>query len=137
MPGPVDPVRRTGHRGAVAPHPSFDPNHLHGLEPGATRADVRRAYRRRALAIHPDVAAADATAADATAEMTLLNRARDELLARAPVPGRAATAPPDPRGDPATRPKPRPERETPAGTQDHESAWADHWSAWNELPRRR
>ena len=121
----------------MAPRPSFDPYRVLGLEPGATRADVRRAYRRRALAIHPDVAGADGAATDATAEMTRLNRARDELLARAPVRGRAATEPADPRGDPATRPKPRPERETPPGTEDHESAWADHWSAWNELPRRR
>ena len=122
----------------MAPRPSFDPYRVLGLEPGATRADVRRAYRRRALAIHPDVAGVDATARDATAEMTRLNRARDELLARAPVRGRAAaTPPPDPRTDPATRPKPRPEREIPAGTEHHESAWADHGSAWNELPRRR
>ncbi len=70
--------------------------------------------------------------------MTELNRARDELLARAPVRGRAAApTPADPRGDPATRPKPRPERDTPAGTRDHEAAWPDHGSAWNELPRRR
>jgi molecular chaperone DnaJ len=116
----------------MAPRP-FDPYAVLGLEPGASRADVRRAYRRRALAIHPDVAGHDATA-----EMTQLNRARDELLARAPVRGRGnMAAPPDPNGDPATRPKPRPEREKPAGTEDHESAWADHWSAWNELPRRR
>ena len=117
----------------MAPRP-FDPYVVLGLEPGASRADVRRAYRRRALAIHPDVAGDDATAG-----MTQLNRARDELLARAPVRrgGAAAAGPPDPRTDPATRPKPRPEREMPAGIEDHESAWADHWSAWNELPRRR
>jgi molecular chaperone DnaJ len=122
----------------MAPRTAFDPYLVLGLEPGATRAEVRRAYRRRALAIHPDVAGAEATRAEATARMTQLNRARDELLARAPVRSRAAAAPPpDPRGDPATRPKPRPEREKPAGTEDHESAWPDHWSAWNELPRRR
>ena len=116
----------------------FDPFVVLGLAPGATRADVRRAYRARALAIHPDVAGTDATAADATADMTRLNRARDELLSRLPTRGRAGAstgnAAVDP--DPSVHPKPRAPRPRPSGAEGHESAWSDHWSAWNELPRR-
>lgn len=116
--------------------PPFDPYAVLGLTSTATRSDVRRAYRKRAMAIHPDVAGTDATAADATAEMTRLNRARDELLARLPSRGRTGAAAGGAPPDPSVHPKPPKPRRRPAGAEGHESAWADHWSAWNELPRR-
>ena len=127
----IDRRPATAHRGGMpSRRVPFDPYAVLGLEPGATRAEVRRAYRRRAKAIHPDVA----DGADATGEMARLNRARDQLLAKA-APGRAAPAGNgDP--DPAAHPKPRRARTRPAGTEDHEAAWPDHWSAWNDLPRR-
>jgi len=50
-----------------------------GLAPGATAADVQRAYRRRAQVLHPDIAGPGATA-----RMAELNRVRDELLASLP-----------------------------------------------------
>ena len=119
--------------------PRLDPYAVLGLSAGATRADVRKAYRARAMAIHPDVAGTGATDADATADMARLNRARDELLARLPTRSRAAAgsgvaSPLDP--DPSVHPKPSKPRRRPAGAGDHESAWSDHWSAWNELPKR-
>jgi curved DNA-binding protein CbpA len=53
-----------------------------GLAPGATAADVKRAYRRRAWVLHPDIAGPGATS-----RMAELNRVRDELLASlAPAP---------------------------------------------------
>ena len=48
-----------------------------GLAPGATAADVKRAYLRRARLIHPDVAGPAATS-----RMAQLNAARDVLLAK-------------------------------------------------------
>ncbi len=47
-----------------------------GLAPGATAADVQRAYRRRARLLHPDVAGEQATT-----RMAELNLARDAVLA--------------------------------------------------------
>lgn len=101
-----------------------DPYATLGLAHGASHAEVRRAYRRRAMAIHPDV-----TGSDSTAEMARLNRARDELLSRP-----AAAVGRSPGADPDEQPHPRPAR--PAWAASHEAAWANHWSAWNELPRR-
>jgi molecular chaperone DnaJ len=57
--------------------PFGDPYAVLGLAPGATAADVRRAYLRRARLVHPDVAGAEATS-----RMAELNHARDELLTR-------------------------------------------------------
>ncbi len=48
-----------------------------GLAPGATVADVKRAYLRRARLIHPDVAGPAATS-----KMAQLNGARDVLIAK-------------------------------------------------------
>jgi molecular chaperone DnaJ len=59
-----------------------DPYAVLGLAPGATAADVRRAYLRRARLVHPDVAGPAATT-----RMAELNHARDEILARLPAPG--------------------------------------------------
>jgi hypothetical protein len=103
----------------------FDPHATLGLAAGATHAEVRRAYRRRAMAIHPDV-----TGVDSTTEMARLNRARDELLAR---PGTGAPATGDDHGAAAPRSAERPPR--PAWAAPYEAAWTNYWSAWNELPR--
>jgi hypothetical protein len=104
-----------------------EPSTVLGVEPGASRAEIRRAYRQKALAIHPDVAGHEATA-----EMAQLNTARDTLLAR----HRA--------GEPLARDgaevaSPGWYRVHGAGhapRPDHQPDWTDHWSAWNDLPRR-
>jgi hypothetical protein len=102
----------------------FDPYAALGLAAGASHAEVRRAYRRRAMAIHPDV-----TGGDSTAEMARLNRARDELLARPAGPGEAAAGD-GAHGTRRSAPPPRPDWAAP-----YEAAWTNYWSAWNELPR--
>jgi hypothetical protein len=48
----------------------FDPYRVLGLPPGATRAEIERAYRRLAKQLHPDL-----HGADAGADMQELNRA--------------------------------------------------------------
>ncbi len=104
-------------------HQPADPYSILGVTPGASRGEVRLAYRRRALEIHPDVAGTEATAA--TEAMARLNRARDQLLARAPS-----------RSQPEGPIEPATSRERPTWAPAHDSAWTDHWAAWNE-PRRR
>ena len=75
-----------------------------GVAAGASRAEIRRAYRKRALEIHPDVARTDTTA-----DMAALNGARDQLLARATsravteegeAPGAPTAGPPQPSEEP-------------------------------------
>ncbi len=102
-----------------------DPHAVLGVEPSATRAEIRRAYRRRALEIHPDVAETDTTA-----EMAALNQVRDELLGRAPRVGTGRDEP-----DPASPPGPRHGPAAKPG-YDHAPTWDDYWSAWNDPPRR-
>lgn len=102
-----------------------NPHAVLGVEPSASRAEIRRAYRRRALEIHPDVAETDTTA-----EMAALNQARDDLLGRAPGAGAARDEPgaesqPGPTHGPAAKPG-----------YDHAPTWDDYWSAWNDPPRR-
>jgi DnaJ-class molecular chaperone len=108
-----------------------DPHAVLGVEPGASRAEVRRAYRRRALEVHPDI---PGSGDDATGTMARLNHARDELLARA----RARPSHDRTTGDGPAGPgrEPREPVKRPPGAAEHEPAWTDHWSAWNE-PRRR
>jgi molecular chaperone DnaJ len=60
----------------VRGRPMGDPYAVLGLAPGATVADVQRAYRRRARLLHPDIAGEAATA-----RMAELNLARDTVLA--------------------------------------------------------
>jgi hypothetical protein len=126
----VDHRVQGAHRVAVRPRPDRDdPYAVLGLEPGATTAEIRRAYRRRAMAVHPDVAGSDATG-----EMARLNGARDHLESRSPDPVAADEARPRTR----TR-KSRPgvvEPERPAWTETLQETWPDYWSAWNDLPRR-
>jgi hypothetical protein len=106
--------------------PRSDPYQLLGVSPGASRAEIRRAYRRRAMTVHPDVAGPDTTA-----RMAELNAARDELLGATG----AAGAPPSGADDAGFRI--RYERPVPPDwSTEHGSAWTDHWSAWNDPPRR-
>jgi len=98
---------------------------LLALQPGATRADIRRAYRRRALEVHPDIAGRDTTA-----EMAALNDARDLLLAR--LPGRRSRS-----VDDAAPGSPRSERRGPEPSYSHTPTWDDYWAAWNDPPRHR
>ena len=94
-----------------------------GLAPGATAADVQRAYRRRARVLHPDIAGPGATA-----RMAELNRARDELMASLPPASEDASE----RTFDAARRRPA----SPTWAMEHEAAWEDYWAAWNELPKR-
>jgi hypothetical protein len=114
----------------------FDPYATLGLSPGADRAEIGRAYRRRARQLHPD-----ATGTDTTSAMAGLNRARDEALARAPASRRTArrgNAPASgPGGDDDRSAGADDRSERPAAGADHEPEWADYWSAWNDPPRRR
>lgn len=97
-----------------------DPYATLGVEPGASAADIRRAYRRRALEVHPDIAGTDTTD-----QMADLNEARDRLLAEASEQGSGPKPPRrHPRGDPETAP------------YDHSPTWDDYWAAWNDPPRR-
>ena len=113
-----------------------DPYAVLGVEPGATRAEIRRAYRRRALEVHPDVAGVDTTA-----EMAALNDARDRLLARTPgrrpraasAAGEPGDEGPDAPGDPASPRRSRPGEEP---SFNHAPTWDDYWAAWNDPPRR-
>jgi curved DNA-binding protein CbpA len=107
----------------------FDPYTTLGLSPGADRAEIGRAYRRRAREIHPD-----ATGRDTTAAMARLKRARDEAIARARPGPRRTTRPESGAAPGSAGADERSER--PAAGTDHEPEWADYWSAWNEPPRR-
>jgi hypothetical protein len=98
-----------------------DPYAVLGLAPGATAADIQRAYRRRARLVHPDIAGPGATSS-----MAELNLARDDLLKRLPPGGE----PVRPTVDPASRPP------SPGWASDHEAAWDDYWSAWSKVPHR-
>jgi molecular chaperone DnaJ len=98
-----------------------------GLSPGATRSEIRRAYRRLAMEVHPDVAGRDTTA-----EMAALNTARDDLLAR--TPGRRS---PSPEAGEGTAGDARQQhRAAPEPTFSHAPTWDDYWAAWNDPPRR-
>jgi molecular chaperone DnaJ len=112
-------------------HVREDPYAVLGLEPGASRAEIRRAYRRRAMVVHPDVAGTAATP-----EMARLNRAREDLDARSASEVAADEAHPGrgSRGAPSTASGT--EAEPPAWTEALRETWPDYWSAWNELPRR-
>jgi molecular chaperone DnaJ len=115
----------------------IDPYAVLGVPPGAGRAEIRRAYRRRALDLHPDVAGADATE-----EMVRLNEARDRLLPRGSVRhgGEGPTGDGASNDGAANDPTPPGERaaprERPAWASAHGPAWHDYWAAWNDLPRR-
>jgi DnaJ domain len=113
----------------MRPRARQDPHAVLGVQPGASRAEIRRAYRRRALETHPDVAGTHATA-----DMAALNHARDELEARGEGP---ATEAHDPDDGAARwwRPGPLPTEE-PAWPDEQQTVWPDYWSAWNDLPRR-
>ena len=73
----VDRVIGVPHGAGVRGRPPGDPYAVLGLAPGATAADVQRAYRRRARLLHPDVAGEGGTS-----RMAELNLARDAVLAQ-------------------------------------------------------
>jgi len=134
-PRSLDPRGAASHPTGMRPaREPFDPYTTLGLSPGADRAEIGRAYRRRAREIHPD-----ATGTDTTAAMARLNRARDEAIARtAPGPRRTARRESAPASEPDGGYGRRAgDRGQPAMGTDHEPEWADYWSAWNDPPRRR
>lgn len=105
-----------------------DPHALLGVEPGASRAEIRRAYRRRAMEMHPDV-----SGTGTTADMAALNHAREQLEARAGPPAE------EPWDDEDEAPRwwhqGPVEVEAPAWPPAQRTVWPDYWSAWNDLPR--
>lgn len=68
-----------------------DARRVLGVGPDATADDVRRARRRLARALHPDLHD-ERTRADAERRMALVNRAYDELRHQPPVPPPARSA---------------------------------------------
>lgn len=68
-----------------------DPRHVLGVGPDATDDELRRARRRLARALHPDLQD-ERTRGDADRRMALVNRAFDELRRQGPQPG----PPPEP-----------------------------------------
>ena len=61
---------------------SYDPNELLGLNPGASAEDIRKAFRRKAKTVHPDVS----DAPDAAQQFIRLQAAHDLLIQRLTVP---------------------------------------------------
>ncbi len=57
---------------------SYDPNELLGIAPGSSEDDIRKAFRRKAKSVHPDVS----DAPDAAEQFTRLKAAHDLLIAR-------------------------------------------------------
>ena len=57
---------------------SYDPNELLGIEPGASEEEIRRAFRRKAKTVHPDVS----DAPDAAEQFKRLKDAHDLLIER-------------------------------------------------------
>jgi curved DNA-binding protein CbpA len=89
-----------------------------GIAPGATAADVKRAYRRRARLLHPDIAGPHMTS-----RMAELNLARDALMADFPPSAHDVADVPVEPAAPAAEPSRPP---------DHEAAWEDYWSTWTK-----
>lgn len=57
---------------------SYDPNELLGISPGSSEEEIRKAFRRKAKLVHPDVS----DAPDAAEQFTRLKAAYDLLLER-------------------------------------------------------
>ena len=57
---------------------AYDPNELLGIAPGAPEDEVRKAFRRKAKIVHPDVS----DAPDAAEQFTRLKAAHDLLIER-------------------------------------------------------
>lgn len=89
-----------------------------GVAPGASPSDVKRAYRRRARLLHPDIAGPQTTS-----RMAELNLARDALM---------ATFPPSPVDVIEPKVEAAPPPGPPAKPPDHEAAWEDYWSTWTK-----
>ena len=57
---------------------SYDPNELLGIAPGSSEDEIRKAFRRKAKTVHPDVS----DAPDAAEQFTRLKAAHDLLIER-------------------------------------------------------
>ena len=57
---------------------AYDPNELLGIAPGASEEEIRKAFRRKAKTVHPDVS----DAPDAAEQFTRLKAAHDLLIER-------------------------------------------------------
>jgi hypothetical protein len=86
-----------------------DPHLVLGVERGATRMEIQRAFRARAREVHPDVSGEDTTDA-----MAALSAARDDLLRHAPAERRTATG----------------SRVPPDTGRRFDGEWDDYWSSW-------
>lgn len=101
-----------------------DPRSLLGVGPDATDAEVRRARRRLARALHPDLHDARSRA-DAAKRMAIVNRAYDIVHAEATGAARPASVPPTPA---------RPVARSPDGASRWPSATGDDAFAIEALP---
>jgi curved DNA-binding protein CbpA len=95
--------------------PHRDPHAVLGVDPGASQATIKSAWRRLAREHHPDLAGADAAAARrATRRMAEINAAYETL--RTPGASRAASATRRPgAGPPSTEASASPGRGRPSG----------------------
>ena len=57
---------------------SYDPNELLGIAPGSSENEIRKAFRRKAKTVHPDVS----DAPDAAEQFTRVKAAHDLLIER-------------------------------------------------------
>jgi len=57
---------------------SYDPNELLGIAPGSSEDEIRKAFRRKAKTVHPDVS----DAPDAAEQFTRVKAAHDLLIER-------------------------------------------------------
>lgn len=96
---------------------------LLGLQAGATRAEVDKAYRHRILAAHPDLASDEDDRRRRADDAVRVNLARDLLVAQGTGPARAEPAP-EPSTPRPSRPHPRPTPPTAHSTKPRERATA-------------
>lgn len=88
-----------------------DPHHVLGIEPGASQATIKAAWRRLARANHPDVVGTEPAAArSATRRMAEINRAYEQLRVGSPSRDGGPAADPGVRRRASWPPKERPTR---------------------------
>ena len=97
-------------------HQPPDPYAVLGVMPGTSRADIRRAYRQRAMAIHPDI-----TGQEGTEAMASLNHARDQLLGQPAI--RSSPAWGGARGEEGANPE-----DGPTGQEPHRARERPGWA---------
>ncbi len=86
-----------------------EPHEVLGVDRGATRAEVQRAFRAKAREVHPDVSGGDTTDA-----MAALSAARDDLLRHAPKDRRSTSG----------------AHVAPDTGKRFDGEWDDYWSSW-------